>query len=156
MALPGLIDTLLRSYQLEDFFYDCFWSGIKGPWYRNISSAYHRWPELWHNNYCFVQSGGAFTLKKNKHTHVSIISLVSIDYFQNLIFVTCFALRLDTQTGLWQIASGELFPFTLLSDFSIASNVTSSFLLFSSFLKKMISHLRPDIWSFKLVMYLSI
>ena len=84
-------------------------------------------------------------MKKNKHTHVSIISLVSIDYFQNLIFVTCFALRLDTQTGLWQIASGELFPFALLSDFSIASNVTSSFLLFSSFLKKMISHLRPDI-----------
>ena len=26
-------------------------------------------PELWHCNYCFVESGEAFKVKENKHTH---------------------------------------------------------------------------------------
>ena len=72
MALPGLIDTLLHSRQLEGPCYDCLWRGDKGTWHRIISSVYHRWPELWHYFYCFVQSGEAFTVKRNKHTHVHV------------------------------------------------------------------------------------
>ena len=45
MALPGLIDTLLYSCLLEGSCYDCLWRGDNGTWHRNISSAYHRWPE---------------------------------------------------------------------------------------------------------------
>ena len=36
---------------------------------RNICSAQHRWPDLWHYIYCFVPSGEAFTVKVNKRTH---------------------------------------------------------------------------------------
>ena len=64
--------TLLYSCQFKGSCYDCLWRGDKGSWYRNISSAYHRWPELLHY-ICFVQSGKAFTVKGNKeittHTH---------------------------------------------------------------------------------------
>ena len=34
-----------------------------------IYSAQHRWPDLWHYIYCFVQSGEAFTVERNTHTH---------------------------------------------------------------------------------------
>ena len=34
-----------------------------------ISSAQHRWLDLWHYIYCFVQSKEAFTVEGNKHTH---------------------------------------------------------------------------------------
>ena len=48
--------------------YDCLWRGDKGSWHKNISSAYHHWPDLWHYIYCFVQSEEAFTLKKHRYT----------------------------------------------------------------------------------------
>ena len=32
-------------------------------------SAQHRWLDLWHYIYCFVQLGEAFTVEGNKHTH---------------------------------------------------------------------------------------
>ena len=63
MTLP------FHSCQLEGPFYDCLWSGDKGPWYRSIFSVYHRWPELLHYNYCFVQWGEVFTVKRNEQTH---------------------------------------------------------------------------------------
>ena len=69
MAFPGLTETFLNSYQLEGFYYDFLWRGNKGTPYGKISSAYHPWPELWYYIYCFAQSGEAFTLKGNKHTH---------------------------------------------------------------------------------------
>ena len=68
VALPCLTDTLLHSCQLEDSFYECLWRGEKGPWYRNTSTAYHHWLELWHYIYCSVQSE-SFTVKRNKHPH---------------------------------------------------------------------------------------
>ena len=37
--------------------------------YLTISSAYNRWPKLWHYIYCFVQSGEAFTVNGSKHRH---------------------------------------------------------------------------------------
>ena len=51
----------------EGSFYECLWCRDKGPWDRNISTAYHRCPELWHYIYCFAQSGEAFPMKWNKH-----------------------------------------------------------------------------------------
>ena len=33
-----------------------------------ISSAQHRWPNLWHYIYCFIQSGEAFAVEGNKYT----------------------------------------------------------------------------------------
>ena len=33
---------------------------------RNISSER---PDIWHYIYCFIESGEAFTVKRNKHTH---------------------------------------------------------------------------------------
>ena len=68
-ALTGLIDTPLRSCYLEGLYYDCLWRGDKGCWHSNISSVQHRWPDLCHYIYCFVQSGKVFTVKGNKHTH---------------------------------------------------------------------------------------
>ena len=50
-------------------FYDCLWPGDKGSWHRNISSAYHPWPDFWHYTHCFTQSGEAFTVKGKKHTY---------------------------------------------------------------------------------------
>ena len=47
VILPCFIDTLLRSCQLGAF-YDFLWRRDKGPWYRNISTAYYHWPNLWH------------------------------------------------------------------------------------------------------------
>ena len=44
--------------------------GDKGSWHRNISSAQHRWYDLWHYIYCVVQSRENFTVEKiNTHTH---------------------------------------------------------------------------------------
>ena len=60
VSLSGLMDTILNSCQLQGCFYDCLWSGDKSLWCRSISSAYHCWPELWHYNFCFVQSGEAY------------------------------------------------------------------------------------------------
>ena len=43
--------------------------GDKYSWNKNISSAQHRWPDLWHYIYCFVCSGETFTVKEiNTHT----------------------------------------------------------------------------------------
>ena len=41
----------------------------KVPWYRNISTDNHYWPELWRYIFCFVQSGEVSTVKGIKHTH---------------------------------------------------------------------------------------
>ena len=38
---------------------------------RDISSAQHRWHDLWHYIYCFVQSGEAFMVERKKHTHTA-------------------------------------------------------------------------------------
>ena len=35
---------------------------------RVIPSAHYHWPDLWHY-ICFVQSGEAFTVERNKYTH---------------------------------------------------------------------------------------
>ena len=59
----------LHSCQIEFFFYECLWRGDRGPWYRKFSAPYHRWPELYHYIYYFVQPGEAFTVKGNNHTH---------------------------------------------------------------------------------------
>ena len=40
---------------------------------RNISSAQHHWPDFWHYIYCFIQSAEAFTVKGNKHTHITAL-----------------------------------------------------------------------------------
>ena len=45
------------------------WCDDKSSWHRNIFSAQHRWPDFWLYIYCFVQSGEAFTVNGNKHTH---------------------------------------------------------------------------------------
>ena len=67
--MPSLVDTLLRSFQLQGSFYDSFWCRVKGPWHKYIPTTYHRWPEFWHYIYCFVQSGESFKVKRNKNTH---------------------------------------------------------------------------------------
>ena len=65
-AATKVLDTILikngkkRAFSALSVSYNC--------WYRIISSAYHRWPELWHYIYCFVQSGESFTVKGNTHT----------------------------------------------------------------------------------------
>ena len=41
---------------------------------RDISSARHRWPDLWHYIYCFVQLGEAFMVEGNKHKHTQQLS----------------------------------------------------------------------------------
>ena len=41
---------------------------------RDISSAQHRWHDLWHYIYCFVQSGEAFMVERKKHTHTQQLS----------------------------------------------------------------------------------
>ena len=69
VAWFSLIDNLLHSCQLEGSFYECLWHADKGPWYKNISTAYHHWHELWHCIYSFFQSGEASMVKGNKHTH---------------------------------------------------------------------------------------
>ena len=66
VALPSLTDTLLHSCYFEGPCYDCLWRGDKYSWYRNISSAQHRWSDLWHYIYCFVELEEAFTVKGNK------------------------------------------------------------------------------------------
>ena len=45
----------------------------EGSWHRIISSAKHRWPYLWH--YIFVESGEAFIVEGNEHTHIQAISM---------------------------------------------------------------------------------
>ena len=70
MALPRLIDTLLHSCLLEGPCYDCLWRGNKGTYkstfeIKIISSAKHRWPDLWHY-ICYVQSTQRITLTENK------------------------------------------------------------------------------------------
>ena len=37
-----------------------------------ISSAQHRWPNLWHYICYFVQLGEVFTVEENKHIHTHI------------------------------------------------------------------------------------
>ena len=83
-ALTGLIDTPLRSCYLEGLCYDCLWRGDKGCWHSNISSVQHRWPDLCHYIYCFVQSGKVFTVKGNIHTHTHIHTHTYIDAFEYL------------------------------------------------------------------------
>ena len=68
VALPSLTDTLLHSCYFEGPCYDCLWRGDKYSWYRNISSAQHRWSDLWHYIYCFVELEEAFTVKGNKQS----------------------------------------------------------------------------------------
>ena len=60
---------LLWLSMFEGSYYDCLWCDDKGTWNKKISLAYHRWVEFCHYIYCFVQSGKAFTVKRNKHTH---------------------------------------------------------------------------------------
>ena len=67
-VLPGFIGILLHSWHLQGPCYYCLWRGNNGTWCRNIFSAYHRWPKLWHY-ICFVQSEEGFTVRKSKHTH---------------------------------------------------------------------------------------
>ena len=52
----------------------------------NISSAQHRWHDLWHYIYCFVQLGEAFTIKAKKTTdthtprfHIAIMYIVDFN-----------------------------------------------------------------------------
>ena len=53
----------------------------------NISSAQHRWPDLWYYNYYFVQLGEAFTIKGNKYTDTHTtrfhIAIMYIGDFKN-------------------------------------------------------------------------
>ena len=39
---------------------------------------------LWHYNYCFVQSGEAFTVKGHTHTHIHILAANRL-YFETFI-----------------------------------------------------------------------
>ena len=47
----------------------CFWSGDQGLWYRNISSEYHRCPELWYYYYFLFSEEKPLREKETKHTH---------------------------------------------------------------------------------------
>ena len=53
VAPSGLIDTLAQSLAWRSL----LWlskRGDEGTWHKVISSAQHRWPDLWHYIYCFV------------------------------------------------------------------------------------------------------
>ena len=69
MALPGLIDTLAQLLAWRSC-YGSLWRGDEGTWHRIISSAQHRWPDLWHYIYCFVPvRRSLYGGRKYTHTH---------------------------------------------------------------------------------------
>ena len=68
VAHPGLNDTLAQFLLWRSLLWFSVTSNER-TWHRVISSAQHRWPDLWYNIYCFVQSRETFTVEGNTHTH---------------------------------------------------------------------------------------
>ena len=79
VAVPGLIDTL--SSWLEGLCYECLWCGDEDTWHRVISSARHRWPDLWRDIYFLFQSGDVSTVEGNTHTRARARALTRKQQF---------------------------------------------------------------------------
>ena len=67
--LESLLDVSFTSRSLAQFNWHSFENLLIWWFFPWMYSAYHCWPELWHNIYYCVQLRDDPTVKENKHTH---------------------------------------------------------------------------------------